>query len=313
MGGSGGSFFRGLRSKDIKELFEQASSSTRNEAYESKLAEILSELLVEYNERDVDNINAHLSTIRDLLHEDIEGSIDLRFGGSIRKHTYVDGLSDIDCLVYLRDPELENMSPRQVLEYFSGKLSSGLRGYSEISIGNLAVTVKYPDGTTIQLLPAIRKGTGFVIPSSRRANEWSGVVRPEKFADYLTRVNQRCNGKVIPTIKLVKGAMQKSLEEHQVSGYHIESLAIEIFKAYEGSTTLKAMLERFFDRAKNIVRRPIRDRTGQSIHVDDYLGNENSDLREAISEQFDLISRQMRNANRQSSVSEWLAAIGETS
>lgn len=311
MGGSGGGFFQGLPSRDIKDLLEEAASRTRNESYEGEIANKLNQLLVEYNSRDSEKINSYLDVIKRLLEQDIEGSIYLKFGGSVLKHTYVDGLSDVDCLVLLKDQALANLSPREVLDYFKKELRAKLEGYKEIEAGNMAVTISYPDNTIIQLLPAIRKGPGFVIPSSRRANQWSQIIRPEKFADYLTRVNQRCSGKLVPTIKLVKGTLAKLLGEHVLSGYHIESLAIEVFKTYEGSTTLKAMVERFFDRAKDLVKKPIKDRTGQSLHVDDYLGTDHSTERYGISEEFDRISRTMRNANRASLITDWLAAIGE--
>lgn len=311
MGGSGGGFFQGLPSRDIKDLLEEASSRTRNESYEGEIANRLNQILVDYNSRDPEKTNSYLDLIKRLLVQDIEGSIDLKFGGSISKHTFVDGLSDVDCLVLLKDQALANLSPQEVLDYFKKELEIKLKGYREIEVGNMAVTISFPDNTIIQLLPAIRKGPGFLIPSSRRANQWSQIIRPEKFADYLTRVNQRCSGKLVPTIKLVKGAMAKLLGEHVISGYHIESLAIEVFKTYEGSTTLKAMVERFFDRTKDLIKKPIKDRTGQSLHVDDYLGMENSAQRNSISEEFDHISRSMRNANRQSLITDWLATIGE--
>lgn len=311
MGGSSGGFFRGLPSRDIKDLLEEASSRTRNESYEGEIANKLNQLLVDYNSRDPEKTNSYLDVIKRLLEQDIEGSIDLKFGGSISKHTYVDGLSDVDCLVLLKDQELADLSPQEVLNYFKKELRVKLKGYRDIEVGNMAVTIIYTDNTIIQLLPAIRKGPGFVIPSSRRANQWSQIIRPEKFADYLTRVNQRCSGKLVPTIKLVKGALAKLLGEHVLSGYHIESLAIEAFKTYEGSTTLKTMVERFFDRAKDLIKKPIKDRTGQSLRVDDYLGTANSAERNRCSEEFDRISRTLRNANRQPLIKDWLTAIGE--
>ena len=311
MGGSSGGVFRGLPSRDIKDLLEEASSRTRNESYEGEIANRLNQLLVDYNSRDPEKTNSYLDVIKRLLEQDIEGSIDLKFGGSISKHTYVDGLSDVDCLVLLKNQELANLSPQEVLDYFRKELGTKLEGYRDIEAGDMALTISYPDNTMIQLLPAIRKGLGFVIPSSRRANQWSQTIRPEKFASYLTMVNQRCSSKLIPMIKLVKGALAKLLGEHVLSGYHIESLAIEAFKTYEGSTTLKTMVERFFDRAKDLIKKPIRDRTGQSLRVDDYLGTGNSAERNGCSEEFDRISRTLKNANRQSLIKDWLTAIGE--
>ena len=312
MGGSGGGFFYGeTDTNKIKEMVEEARTRTRGEAYETEVSERLNELLVEYNDRDVERIRFYLDTIKGLLQEDIEGTVDLRFGGSIQKRTYVDGLSDVDCLVQLKDPQLESMSPRGVLEYFRQKMEQHLGRLAKVSVGDLAVTVEYPDGTKIQLLPAIRKGAGLVIPAGR-GDQWSNIIRPDRFAARLTEVNQGCNGKVVPVIKLAKAAISKLLpEEYPLTGYHTESLAIEAFKSYTGSTTIKAMMEHFFERVKDLVKRNIRDRTGQSVHVDDYLGGENSSIRDVISNHLDDISRNIKNANAQSSVSEWIAAIGE--
>lgn len=311
MGGSGG-FFHGYTDPNrIKQMVEQVAARTRSEAFETEVSEELNALLVEYNDRNVERIRFYLDRIEELLQEDIEGTVGLHFGGSISKHTYVDGLSDVDCLVHLKDPVLQSMSPREVLEYFKEKIEQRLGRRVKVGVGDLTVTVEYPDGTKIQLLPAIKRGTGLVIPSSGGAR-WSDIIRPDRFADRLTQVNQACNGKVVPAIKLVKAIINKLLpEQRRLTGYHVESLAIEAFKAYTGSTTIKAMIERFFERAKDLISRNIRDKTGQSVHVDDYLGSENSDLRQAIAHDFDNISRNIKNANAQAETSAWLEAIGE--
>lgn len=311
MGGSGG-FFRGYTdTNQLKQMVEQAAAKTRSETVEIEVAERLDELLIEYNDRDAEKIRAYLNKIKELLQEDIEGTIDLRFGGSISKHTYVDGLSDVDCLVHLKDPQLESMSPQQVLQYFREKIEQRLGKLVQVSIGDLAVTVEYPDGTKLQLLPTVKRGAGLIIPTSR-GNTWSNIIHPDKFAERLTEVNQACNGKVVPTIKLVKAITNRLIpEEHRLTGYHIESLAIEIFKSYSGSITIKSMIERFFERAKDLIMRNIRDKTGQSVNVDGYLGSENSGLRQAISHDLENISRNIMNANTQADASSWLEAIGE--
>lgn len=311
MGGSSGGFLYRYKPDQIKPMVDEAVQRTRNEEFEVDVSDRLNELLIEYNDRDVEKTRSYLDKIKELLQEDIEGTVDLRFGGSIAKRTYVDGLSDVDCLVHLKDPALQSMSPKEVLQYFKEKIEQRLGRFVDVSIGNLAVTIEYPDGTKIQLLPAINRGAGVVIPASRGAT-WSNVIRPDRFAERLTEVNQACNGKVIPTIKLVKGIIDKLLpEEHWLTGYHVESLAIEGFKTYTGNTTIKAMVERFFERSKDLVMRSIKDKTGQSVHVDDYLGGENSRLRRTISNELDNISRKIKNANTQAETSAWLKAIGE--
>jgi hypothetical protein len=312
MGGSGGAVFFDPRSKisDFQRRLRESELKTRDEGYEQELAGRINELLVQYNDRDVDKIGTYLETIREALQEDIEGTIDLRFGGSIQKHTYVDGLSDIDCLVLLKDPELESLSPKDVLDYFKSKLEDQLKNVETISIGNLATTIRYEDGTEIQLLPAIRKGAGYVI-STAGGERWSSIIRPQKFAEALTKVNQECGGKAVPTIKLVKAALANLPERYKLTGYHIESLAIEVFKTYQGPRTTKQMLEYFFEKAKDLVLKPIKDKTGQSLNVDDYLGPQNSSPRQAVSTEMNRISRRMKNADAARLSSEWLRTIGE--
>jgi hypothetical protein len=79
----------------------------------------------------------------------------------------------------------------------------------EVSSGNLAVTVTYPDGTQLQLLPTLRTASGFRIASSKNPEQWSNVVRPASFARKLTEVNQANSGKLVPIIKLFKRLIEK--------------------------------------------------------------------------------------------------------
>ena len=60
--------------------------------------------------------------IKAALGKSIDGEIDLRFGGSVIKHTDVNGLSDIDALVILNGSELEHKSPEEVKAYFLQQL-----------------------------------------------------------------------------------------------------------------------------------------------------------------------------------------------
>ena len=134
-----------------------------------------------------------------------------------------------------------------------------------VTTGDLAVTVKYADGTEMQLLPAIKPKSGIRM-ADPGANTWSTVVHPDRFGKKLTQINQRNDKKVIPTIKLAKGLIAHSVrsDRDQISGYHVESLAIEAFRNYRGSHDLKSMLRHFNDFASGEVMQPIKDPTGQS-------------------------------------------------
>jgi hypothetical protein len=95
-----------------------------------------------------------------------------------------------------------------------------------------------------------------------------------------------------------------------MTGYHIENLAVEIFKRYQGRATLTEMLPYFFEQAQGAVFRPIRDRTGQSRHVDDYLGPGDSAERRELSNRLGRVARSMRNATAGQSRAQWEAIFG---
>jgi len=264
-------------------------------------------------QRDTDNTREHLDDIIEVIAEDDIGTIEMRFGGSVKKHTYVDGLSDVDVLIIINKTELSEASPKEALNYIKTKIEqSGLGNIDEISIGKLAVTVTFSDGEEIQLLPAIKRGEGYKIPS-KGENKWSNVVRPDKFATKLKDANQKCGGKVYTVVKVVKGINSRLPKDQQLKGYHIESLAIEVFKNYpeSNSKTPKAMLKYFFEHAQDIVKKPIRDKTNQSLHVDDYLGSENSSKRYRVGYTLGRIGRKMKNADEIQSVEEWESILDE--
>lgn len=227
--------------------------------------------------------------------------MDILYGGSAAKHTYVNGLSDIDTLVLIDNSELRGKSPVEVKEYFFQRLQSRLPR-TEIKEGKLAITVKFRSAE-IQLLPAIRDESGFKIADAS-GSHWS-AIRPREFTRLLTEVNQNNGGKVVPTIKLAKSIISGLPESQRLSGYHTEAIAVEVFQEYQGSKKTKDMLQYFFKESPKGVLRQLRDKTGQSMHVDDYLGAENSSDRNRISNSLDRINRRMKNANGAQSIEQW--------
>lgn len=312
MGGSGGGFSY-QSSNGYKNELDKIRKESYDETFETDVNALINEKLGSANSRDVEKTREHLDTIKNVVQEDIEGVVELQFGGSVHKFTYVEGLSDVDVLLKINKSELSNKSPKEVLEYIKSKLETRLTNAEEIKVGKLAVTVKYRDGTEVQILPAIKRGeNGFKIPS-RNGNEWSNVIRPDKFASRLTEVNQSCGGKVVPVIKMVKHINSQLPPDQQLSGYHIESLAIEIFKSYPSdmSRSNKTMLKYFFEKASEKVKKPIKDKTNQSLHVDDYLHSENSLQRRAMSYILSKTYKRMKAADDMKSVEAWKDILGE--
>lgn len=310
MGGSGGGGpFVHRTPEELRDIVRKSEDQTTVAAFEAELSRTLGDLLGAYNGRDVPTVNERLDGIKEAMQGTIEGAFDQLFGGSVAKHTYVDGLSDIDSLILINDSDLENKTPQGALARMEAVIKEHLGVVAKVEHGRMAVTVTFPDGMVIQLLPAIRSDDGRLhVPSSRR-DGWS-EIDPERFREALTRRNRECGGKLVPTIKLAKAINGQLPEGQRLSGYHTEALAIAAFKNYNGETTTAAMLPAFFERARELVLSPIRDSTGQSVHVDEHLGPSNSDARIALSHVLGRIARRMRNATAAGSTAQWQALFG---
>ena len=243
-------------------------------------------LLASYKRRNTKAVTQRLESLCEFLRQ--KGNVvQTMFGGSVRKGTYVTGLSDIDALLIVNQSSLVNQTPAEAIEYVRETTQDRLP-QNTVSAGNLAVTVSYSDGTEIQILPAIRTNTGGVRIAEPGSTKWSNVARPDDFARKLAEVNTARDGRVVPTIKLAK-AMADCFIAHQdrkIKGYHMESLAIDALKNYGGPLDPKAMLAQFLGHSIEAAKSPITDSTGQSRYVDEYLGPADSKLRERASTYF---------------------------
>ncbi len=307
-GGTGGGLQR-ARPDQLQQQIDQSTIDTNRVIHAERVNHALAERLTEYNDRDAEAVQGRLGDIRDSIGGAIRGTVDLRFGGSVAKGTYVEGLSDIDALAILSDPSLVDLGPKEALARFKETLERELDPSYGIKTGALAVTVTYPDGMTVQVLPAVRGADGLQI-ARPGTNLWS-TIHPEAFARKLTDANRESGNLLVPTIKLAKGALAKISGGGAPAGYHVESMAIEAFKDFSGPRTPKAALTHFFERASQLVLRPIVDSTGQSVHVDGYLGAAESPKRQQMSAALDRIARRLTNADRATDSNRWMETIGE--
>ncbi len=302
MGGSGGGYFpNDVTSEDLIRRIRQAEDRSRDDTFETSVGRHLSSLLAGFNDRDVERTQVFFDQVTAALEDDIDGTITLLFGGSISKHTYVDGISDVDALVLLNDTELADESPNAVKSFLADRLRRQY-GADAIHEGTLAVTVTVDD-TAIQLLPALRRGERFAIARDNGRN-WS-QIDPDKFAKALTKANRRVGGKLVPCIKLIKSIISSLPRDRQLSGYHTEAVAIRVFRRYDGPKTLKSMLRYFFENAPSQVATPIKDSSGQSVNVDQYLGPANSVERRVVAHTLSRIARRIRNADGALSLDRW--------
>ena len=294
MGGSGGGSYR-LNPSELQQLREQAQERLERTRIDSEVNSLLQQELVTINNRDAEVVGERLTEIESALASEVEEFDRLLYGGSVAKHTWVDGVSDVDSLVVLSDALVGARTPAEMRAEFEQILRRQLNmgEVDAVRVGRMAVTVTYRDGTEIQLLPAVQRADSLeVSPSS--GNHWARID-PKRFSETLSRVNREQAGAVVPAIKIAKAILAAQLAEDQrPTGYHVEALAVAAFSNYDGPRTPKAMAQHLFERASADVRRPIADVTGQSRFVDSELGGTDSADRQRLAQNIEAISRRMQ-------------------
>lgn len=298
MGGGGGGYTP--PSSDSLQQKLQRAKEQENLLLRRDIDQFLREELATYNQRDVEEIQARLNEISESIDMDFQRML---FGGSVAKHTYVDGLSDVDALAVLDREQTQGLSAQDTLERFHQDLEDKLpreRGIVEIKKGDLAVTIRYDDGAELQILPAVRSGEEIRIPKAG-GQGWK-ATNPTVFRDQLTAENRRLSGNLVPAIKLVKSLLSDLPMQQRPTGYHVESLALDSAKQYSGDASVRSMVDRILDRSSVRVLKPIADVTGQSRIVDEYLGAANSANRRLVSQAIGGIRRRL---NATTSVGQW--------
>lgn len=253
---------------------------------DDRFNEYCENLLSRYKRRNTKSLTRHLEALCGFLGQKGE-VVQTVFGGSVKKGTYVTGLSDVDVLLIVNESSLVNKPPAKVKKYVRDTIKQRLPN-NPVHAGKLAVTVKYSDKTEIQLLPAIRTKKGGVRIAQGGIRGWSKVARPDDFANKLAQVNQARNGRVVPVIQLAKAMADCFIaqEDWKLSGYHIESMAIDAFRNYQGTQDPRAMLNHLLTHSMTAVLKPTTDSTGQSRYVDEYLGEADSRSRRRASTHF---------------------------
>ena len=304
MGSSGGFFPKNLLT--VQQRIE-ATRLAEQKQLEGEVNHYLQDLLVKYNQRNPKRIQEYLGKIEKVLKQE-QPFQNFLFGGSVARHTYVDGLSDIDALVVLNPKELEAKTPTGLLRLFSRLLEDKLAPSKVVSIekGRLAVTIKYKDQTEIQLLPALKRGDSVLIPSSsgKRWNE----TNPKLFQKAVAKANERLNGNLVPVMKLFKSINANLPNQKQLSGYHIEALCLDAVKGYKGAMTTKSILSHVLERSQSRVNSPIVDVTKQSRVVDEDLGAVGSIDRRIRA---DALASVYRRLNAATTLNQWKAILDQ--
>lgn len=298
-GRSGSSYNRG----DLDAIRKEAVERLEQRRLDAEVNSLLQDKLSDVNDRDVVMVNSRLNEIEKVLGDDVANIDRLTYGGSVAKHTYVDGLSDIDALLHFGG-DSARLSPTELREQIKDALKAKLpmRDVASIEVGQMAVTVHYRDGNEIQLVPAVAREGNQIALSDSSGQSWSNSIDPRAFTRQLTQTNQRQGGMTVPIIKLAKAILNNRLGENAPSGYHVEVLAVNAFRGYDGPRTHKEMLNHFLASAARGVLRPTADATSQSVSVDADLGPANSGPRRALASQIENVARVTSQA---SSLKQW--------
>lgn len=282
-----------------------AHAATLAARFDLQLSAALAGLLAGFTERDRGLVAETLHEVKRLLDRLNPGVVDLLFGGSVAKRTYVEGISDVDCLLLFGD-EAAHRAPsdlmREVAEALSGMPC-------EVRTGVMAITLRYMEGAEVQLLPAVRSGDARLLVAGGGGARWRDVG-PQDFAGTLREVDRRCGHKLVPVIKLTKAALASIHPDRRPSGHHVESLAVEAFRDYPGPMVTTSMLQWFLRRASTAVLRPVRDASGQTALVDAGLGPANGAARRRLSREIERLWHAMKIASRDGSTAAWLALFG---
>lgn len=301
MGGGGGNFWHAPRGLGF--VKQNIKDREQENEYKAEVSDMLKDLLSDYNHRDAEVIRKHIDIIKKALSKEIDEMVETSFGGSVAKHTYVDGLSDVDILANIADTELKYKSPNNLLTYFADLIRSRLPN-TKVETGKFAITITYQDGVDIQILPTVKTKKGIRI-ADVKGDVWSNIIHADKFANKLSEVNTQRGRLVVPVIKLFKGAQSDFPKDVQLSGYHIESLAINAFRNYNGSLNAKSMFQHLCSFTSESVKTPIIDSTGQSMHIDDNLGTANSVHRQRVSAFLRRLTTRLSTADFQRNINVW--------
>src|SRR5689334_7811280 len=122
MSGGGGGPFRNRPPERLTQLVR----SEEAKEFDAELSGVLNHLLAAANSRDVPLVQERLDNIKAHLQDEIEGRLDTVFGGSVAKHTWVDGLSDIDALLVINETKFQGQSPATILDSMEATLKERL-------------------------------------------------------------------------------------------------------------------------------------------------------------------------------------------
>jgi hypothetical protein len=140
--------------------------------------------------------------------------------GSYRRNTKTKRLKDVDIFVVLKpkgaQAYLRQRSPTDVLTELRQLLESF---YEKVTTDGFACTVAFGDDDEVasfDVVPAFKcKGGGWEIPDADRSR-WIST-NPKRHHEQSTAKNDKCDGKFVPFVKMIKGINREAAEPIKTS------------------------------------------------------------------------------------------------
>ncbi|MEZ4812781.1 MAG: nucleotidyltransferase [Caldisericia bacterium] len=197
--------------------------------------------------------------------------------GSYVRHTAIHPFNDVDFFIVLERENFPDLSPGALLTKVENVLKDVLQKY-EICKQSHSVKIEYPDGFSIDVIPAFEKSLDmFEIPEVFEDEEERWInSNPKIHQELLTQANEQFDGKLVPLIKLLK--FWKNNKCNILKSFHLELLVIEIFKNIAFESFSDSIHYFLFEVQKYLQKGTIIDPANSDNYVDDYLGADSVEI-----------------------------------
>jgi hypothetical protein len=235
------------------------------------LDDILKELIPDENELQ-EKIILHKEARR-VIEEQLKARTIL--SGSYKRHTGIKPINDIDIVTWLPKSflncsslnDVNNFNPQSALDRIKQEIlkSKEIFDHYQIRVKNHSLRVTYKsDSFSLDIIPSFshEEPAGdkdferqFLIPE-KNTNKWI-LTNPVKSVNRVKSINNDCNQKIIPIIRLIKSYRNCIGKDDTLISFHIESLALYLGKnnkeIYNNSSNLFEILQRVVDGFINLL------------------------------------------------------------
>lgn len=237
-----------------------------------------------------------INYVLDLIHAELNDApyapFKVELAGSAEKDTFNEGISDIDLRAVTDNGTLLGLPPRVAKKLILKQIAS-IDEKTKPRLGHQTVTIS-KKGHDYQIIPVVKsKGTTYV--PSEDGRYWKAVDL-HAFDRELHKLNKRTGGRFCEAVRFVKILSNQYMpKQFRLSGYHIETMALEILRNCPSSMDRTKMVDTILNSIPSRVRYYSPDITGETKAVDHDLGSSYNNNRKYISKHY----RNLRDIFRQ--------------